>query len=323
VISQAQVVDHERRRARPTAIATMAAVALVVASAIVLGSVSGDDEAELLRSVHRHESAVVASSLLQALGFLLLLPGLLYLFTAALARSDQMRRQLIGVVIAAPLFLAGYAVANGFASRDAASDFVAGKADPQITRQEAARECRSERKDKGADSFRRDFGGGSAASAFGDCVKSKLADDAAQAAVDNASLQPLAVGLGIGGRIGLAAGLVYTCLYGMRTGLLTRFWGSLGMALGVISFLVLQFTLVWFIYLGLLIAGWVPGGRPPAWAAGEAIPWPSPGEDASGAPDDSVPGSGRPVAEDPSEGEEPASNPSRRPGERRKRKQRR
>ena len=30
-----------------------------------------------------------------------------------------------------------------------------------------------------------------------------------------------------------------------------------------------------------LIGGWVPGGRPPAWAAGEAIPWPSPGQKAA------------------------------------------
>ncbi|MGA1213349.1 MAG: hypothetical protein ACO3ZZ_06405, partial [Solirubrobacterales bacterium] len=27
----------------------------------------------------------------------------------------------------------------------------------------------------------------------------------------------------------------------------------------------------------LLLAGWVPGGRPPAWASGEARPWPKGG----------------------------------------------
>src|SRR3712207_7043707 len=41
------------------------------------------------------------------------------------------------------------------------------------------------------------------------------------------------------------------------------------------------FTLVWFLSLGMLIAGWVPRGRPPAWAAGEAVPWPTPGEQAA------------------------------------------
>jgi hypothetical protein len=63
----------------------------------------------------------------------------------------------------------------------------------------------------------------------------------------------------------------------MRTGLLTRFWGSLGLALGAVFVFFTLFTLIWFIYLGLLFAGWVPGGRPPAWAAGEAMPWPKGG----------------------------------------------
>ena len=51
----------------------------------------------------------------------------------------------------------------------------------------------------------------------------------------------------------------------MRTGLLTRFWGSLGMALGAVSFIFFQFALLWFVYLALLLLGRVPGGRPPAW----------------------------------------------------------
>jgi hypothetical protein len=65
----------------------------------------------------------------------------------------------------------------------------------------------------------------------------------------------------------------------MRVGLLSRFWGSLGMALGVAALLLLvQFCLIFFIYFGLLLIGKLPGGRPPAWAAGEAVPWPSAGE---------------------------------------------
>ena len=55
----------------------------------------------------------------------------------------------------------------------------------------------------------------------------------------------------------------------MRVGLLTRFWGSLGMALGVsILFLGLLGMLVFFAAVGALIAGLWPRGRPPAWAAG-------------------------------------------------------
>jgi hypothetical protein len=65
----------------------------------------------------------------------------------------------------------------------------------------------------------------------------------------------------------------------MRTGLLSRFWGSLAMAVGVAALIGLTpLALLWFFYLGLLLVGILPGGRPPAWAAGEAIPWPTPGQ---------------------------------------------
>ena len=65
-------------------------------------------------------------------------------------------------------------------------------------------------------------------------------------------------------------------------GLLARFFGTLGMALGVSIILLPPGTLLlflWIGWLGLLFVGRVPGGRPPAWEAGEAIPWVRPGEE--------------------------------------------
>lgn len=79
-------------------------------------------------------------------------------------------------------------------------------------------------------------------------------------------------------------GMVYTCLWGVRTGLLTRFHGTLGMALGATFILppLLQLTLpallAWFMYFGLVLAGRTPKGRPPAWDAGVAMPPPKAGE---------------------------------------------
>jgi hypothetical protein len=55
----------------------------------------------------------------------------------------------------------------------------------------------------------------------------------------------------------------------------------LGAALGVASIALSQYTPLWFIYLGLLIGGLTPRGRPPAWDAGKAMPWPTPGERAA------------------------------------------
>jgi hypothetical protein len=258
---------------------TLAAVGLVVASAVVVGSISGDGEAELLRSAHLHSSDLTLSGILQAIGFGLLAAPLYYLFRATRARSDRLRGQFVGVVVAAPLFLCAAALLNAAATGEAADDFVAGKATTNLTVSEASEDCRGERKEDRA-GFGEEFGGGAAG--LGRCAREEVADEEAKDAVSGASLHGLATGFGLGGRLGLAFALVYTCLYAMRVGLLTRFWGSLGIAVGAAALLLLiQFTLIWFLYFALLATGWLPGGRPPAWAAGKAIPWPTPGEKAS------------------------------------------
>ena len=88
----------------------------------------------------------------------------------------------------------------------------------------------------------------------------------------------LRTGLGLAGSLGLAFSTVYMALYAMRTGLMTRFWGTLAMALGVGTLLFGSLMLVaYMIVIALLVAAWWPGTRPPAWDAGTAIPWPAPG----------------------------------------------
>lgn len=306
-------MEWEQRWSLPAGLATFAGVALVIASVFAIGSVSGEGDAELLRSAHEHSSAVTLASLFQGAGFVLLVAPLVVLFRAAAARSDRMRYQLIGLVVAAPLFLAGSAVLNAVATNDAASEFVAGNAKPGITVKAAAEDCQSELKDMGAKEFGEEFGGGSQAAALKQCTQTKVADEKASNAVSEASTRGLATGLGLGGRLGLAVALFYSCLYAMRTGLLTRFWGSLGMALGVAALLLLvQFTMIWFIYFGLLLIGRIPGGKPPAWAAGEAIPWPTPGEKAAESLE----------ANEPPKAPEPPALGNGDSSERRKRKQR-
>jgi hypothetical protein len=266
----------------PVALATLAGVCLLIGSVIALSSVSGDGDAEILRAAHENSSSVTLSGVMQALGFVLLAAPLVYLFRAVQVRTDLVRGQLIGVVIAAPLFLAGASLLNAVSTNDAASEFVAGETSTDLTLTEATRDCREERSDD-PDAFTDEFGGVETVKvALVRCAKQAIADDKASNAISDAPTTDVATGLGLGGRLGLAFAFVYTCLWAMRTGLLTRFWGSLGMALGVAALLLLiQFTLIWFVYFGLLAAGWVPGGRPPAWAAGKAIPWPTPGEQAA------------------------------------------
>ena len=315
-MSREEVLASERRWAMPVALATLGGVCLLIGAVIALGPVGGDGDAEILRAAHENSSSVTLSGILQSLGFVLLTAPLVYLFRAAQARTDLVRGQLIGVVIAAPLFLAGASLLNAVATKDAASEFVAGKASTSLTLADATTDCREERSED-PDAFTDEFGGAeSVKAALGRCAQKTIADDKASNAISDAPTTAAATGLGLGGRLGLALSLLYTCLWAMRTGLLTRFWGSLGMALGVAALLLLiQFTLIWFIYFGLLAAGWIPGGRPPAWAAGKAIPWPSPGEQAAA---ELEPEGGEPTAAE-TDGDDPAP---RADGPPRKRKQR-
>jgi hypothetical protein len=280
-VSSAEIIERERRWAMPAALTTFVAVGLFLASLILLATKFGaSGNAELLRKIDKDSGTLVLTYLIRALGSALLAVPLLYLFRAAEARSERIRKQLIGLVIAGPLFYAGFAILTGLSLHDAAPDFVA----------------------KGI-------------AGSGD-----HADNVAQNVIDNASLRDLAAGFGFGGALGFAFAMSYTCLHATRVGLLTRFWGSLGVALGVASIIFFQYTLLWIVYLGLLIAGWLPGGRPPAWAAGEAIPWPTPGEQAAESMGGDGGGGGS-DADEESEGAEPA-NPPRERGERRKRKRR-
>jgi hypothetical protein len=272
-----QVLRWEAKWSLPVGLATFGTVILLILAAIVISSVSGEGEAELLTAAVDHSSDVTLSSVLSAIGFVLMVAPLYFLFRAANARSDKMRSQLVGLVIIAPLFFGASSLLNAAATNEAGDQFSAGEAKSTLTAKEAATECKAELNDKGAKEFGEKYDAGPAPTK--DCESTLVADDEAENALSEASYRPAATGLGLAGRIGLAVALFYSCLYAMRTGLLSRFWGSLGMALGVAALLLLvQFTLVFFLYFGLLLIGKIPGGKPPAWAAGEAIPWPTPGE---------------------------------------------
>lgn len=80
----------------------------------------------------------------------------------------------------------------------------------------------------------------------------------------------------------LAFSLVLISLNAMRVGLLTRFMGILGIIVGGLFVIPLGSNLpivqcFWLVAIGFLILDKWPGraGRPPAWAAGCAIPWPT------------------------------------------------
>ena len=100
----------------------------------------------------------------------------------------------------------------------------------------------------------------------------KAADD-----LLNSPALVIATAFGLTGVLALGFWLVKGSLDAMRLGLLTRFMGVLGIAIG--PALVLGFGLyvlpLWLIALGVLFAGYWPRGVPPAWTTGQATPWPT------------------------------------------------
>jgi hypothetical protein len=281
-VSPEHVRERESRWAIPAALAAFAAVVLIIVPGF-LSSVSGDGAAEVLRSIDVHSGSVTLTSFLQALAFLLLAVPLAYLFRAAQARSERVLPGLLALVLLAPVLVAvGTYLYFGQARQEAADSFVAGEAKPTLSVQEAKKDCESDREDEGAEDFADEYEPAKGQTALAACEKRKREDDAASNAISDASVTPIATILSFGGGLLLAIALFYTCLWAMRVGLLSRFWGSLGMALGIamlIGFIIL--AAVWFLYLGLLFLGFLPGGKPPAWEEGEAVPWATPGERAA------------------------------------------
>jgi hypothetical protein len=280
--SKAEVGAREKRWAVPVGIASILAVVLLIVARPL--NVSGDGSADFLREAHDHAGNVFLSGAVQVVAFLLLALPLVYLFRAVAARSDRVRPQLIGLVIVAPLFLALSSGLSIGVTGEAADQFAAGDAKLELTPKEAKEECVEERQDEGKGFLADEYDPAKGESPLAACEQRKSEDDAASNAVTEASLAPIATGLGIAGALGFAVALLYTGLWAMRTGLLPRFWGSLAMVAGIAFLLGPLFlvTLVFFVYFGLLALGVIPGGRPPAWEAGEAIPWPTPGEKAAG-----------------------------------------
>ena len=88
------------------------------------------------------------------------------------------------------------------------------------------------------------------------------------------------------GTFSLAVGMVLVSLNAMRTGLLTRMLGYLGVAAGAMMVLVPLpiVQIFWLVALGFILLGRWPGGAPPAWRTGAAEPWPVPERAQRGTP---------------------------------------
>jgi hypothetical protein len=91
--------------------------------------------------------------------------------------------------------------------------------------------------------------------------------------------------LGLLATLALTAGMIVVSVNSIRVGLLTRWMGVIGIFSGVLILLppiggaTLEIVpAFWMVGMGILYLGRWPNGDPPAWAAGEARPWPTQAE---------------------------------------------
>jgi hypothetical protein len=83
----------------------------------------------------------------------------------------------------------------------------------------------------------------------------------------------------------LVVGMVMALLRATRVGLIQRWLRTVGIVAAVLLLPFFSATLYtlqivpagWMVALGFLFMGRLPSGDPPAWASGEAVPWPAPG----------------------------------------------
>jgi hypothetical protein len=84
--------------------------------------------------------------------------------------------------------------------------------------------------------------------------------------------------------LALMAGMIGVCINAIRTGLLTRWMGVVGIFAAILVFLPLGGATLeiipafWMTAMGILYLGRWPNGDPPAWPSGEARPWPTQAE---------------------------------------------
>jgi small-conductance mechanosensitive channel len=252
-------LEWERRAGRTAGLAAIAASILLFAGALVFPSLAAnerrDSAAEVLRSLHDSPADAIAPGVLQVLGYLALAYALYYLYRATKARREELLGATRYLVVIGPIATAIAFMGHQIVVLQAASDFV----DERIPERLG------------------DAGGGLAAQAG----LLLVAEDTARDLVQDNTGAPLLVALQYAGVLCVAFAFVLLGMNAMRAGLLSRFMGYLGIAIGVLTVLAVfgpigvVIEIFWLGALGLIYLDRWPSGRGPAWEEVEAIPWPS------------------------------------------------
>jgi hypothetical protein len=313
--SRPELLEQERRGKK---IAGMAAVigALLVATSFVLrtaGLHQLDNDHEGLIQIHEHAGRFILAGFIEGFGIALFSLPLFFLFRAARARAERVRGAFAAFALIGPILFGAGQIATAIGGTQTADKFVerqrsaaqASANDSNVGAENASKEQTTTVKPTTTTEEQTTTTDESNGSGDDEDPREKLADDL----IADETLTQVGRGLGTAGVLAFVFSLFYISLWTMRTGLLTRYLGTLGMALAasllLLKLLGLLGILFWFAIVGLQLLGRWRKPLPPAWDAGIAIPWPRPGEPPAGGPGDSgstgtVEGEGREVGGDAS-----------------------
>lgn len=346
--SKQELLDFQSRWLRPAGISALAAAFVTVGGVVAqhagLNFPSGDSDADQLAFVHAHASRLILAAVVQAVGIGLFAVPLSFLFKAASDRAARVRRQLIYVVVMGPTLLGIALIVVSLGGKNVSDKFAA---QAPAAEQRARVQAEQERSTSPADGT---SGGAShsdqtttaGTTTTGSTAQAKprtpeeAANDARERVADDVKNDSTAASIAglvqLVGVLSVLFAFVYTPLWALRTGLLSRPFGYFGILAGFLFIAPLLGPLsglavvIWLAVLGLMFLGvW---RLPPAWAAGEAIPWLRPGEELGPpteerGPGGTVEGSGREVSEQPLAENGAEAEPTETQGQRRKKRKRR
>lgn len=250
-MSNEEQLAWEARAGRPAAAAAILSALTGFGGWILYQSVIADRREGtdgFLEALDRQATAFIASGALQALSLLLLVPPLLYLYRAIKHRRPDLTQAAAVLAVLGAVAFAISTVLQQIKLVDIAGDFFPFDIPENASELRGDEYAEAVDPDKAAEKFARE------------------------------ELSPALQGIGLGGTFSLAFSVVMLSINAIRVGLLSRFMGILGVAMGAMFVIpfgiqpILQ--LFWLCALGALILGRWPGGRGPAWQTGEAIPWP-------------------------------------------------
>jgi hypothetical protein len=264
-VGKDEQLQWERKWAPPAAGAAFAAALLPIAATVyassLLGKLPTNRDDVFLQKVHAHGGPYIGAGVITAIGTIFLAPVLVYLYHAIKARRPQIPRIALILAVAAPLVAGGAGIARQVVFVHAADQFVK-EGTPAITPAERDKLAAITDPDK-----------------YSKEVDKLGPTGRAKDKIQSGSVATVAY-IGLIANLLLGTAFVLIAMHAMRSGLLSKFMGILGVIVGALTAVPLLggapvVQLFWLIAMGVLFLNRWPQGRGPAWEAVEPIPWPT------------------------------------------------